>query len=1186
MSPPPRDGTAALSSPEEVRLEDVMATEELGRRPPRLPDHAAENRALIALAEAMAGPLENVLPTLVSLLLELCRADSAGVSVLEEEKDGRAVFRWVAVAGAFAKILGGTTPRCASPCGIVLDRDATLLFSHPARYFAAAAAEGPPIVEALTVPFHAGGTPIGTVWVVAHGEERKFDAEDARLVSSLSRFAASAVHALAQARDARQATEALRESEGRHRFLAELAATTQPLADPGDVMAMTARLLAVHLGVDRCAYAEVEDERVFVITGDYTEGVRSIVGRWPVAAFGPELVRLMLANEPYVIDDVDADARAGDDLTAYRATQIQAVICVPLHKSGRFTAAMAVHQKVPRRWTPAEVGLVRLVVGRCWETIERARAARGVRERDERLDYAVRLSGLGFWYCDLPFDELIWDDRVKEHFWLPPDARVTIRTFYERIHPDDREPTRRAIEASIRERIPYDVDYRTVDPATGAIKWVRALGGTAYAPEGVPRRFDGVTVDVTARKLDEERVARLLDREREQGRLLKQVADAALTIHASGSLGSVLQGITEEARRIIGAHVAMTRLTAGDDGSQAVNTVSMSGKYDGWPRSKIPSTKEDIYAVVCRTNRPMRLTQVELEAHPAWLTQVELPAAAHPNPAHPNQVELPAAHPNQVELPAQVEPAHPTQVELPAAHPNQVELPTQAEPAHPTQVELPADLPTQVEPAHPTQVELPAPPTRVEPTHPTQVEPAHPTQVEPPAPLAWRSVGVEANGPPPLRGWLVVPFIGRSGENLGLIHLSDKHDGEFTESDEAILVQLAHIASVAIENARLYDQLRDQDRRKDEFLATLAHELRNPLAPIRTGLEILKVAGNADQARKILDMMDRQVGHMVRMVDDLLDVSRITRGKVELRKERVDLRAILNSALETSRPLIEAAAHELAVRLPPAPLLLDADPTRLAQVFANLLNNAAKYTPGGGSIRLAAQRDGAAVVVRVADNGVGIPADMLSKVFDMFTQVGRSIDRAQGGLGIGLTLVKRLVELHGGTIHAGSEGTGRGSTFTVRLPLAVAEEVASRPSTAGTAKGSPSAALRILVVDDSVDGAESLALLLRISGHETRAVHTGLDALPAARELGADVVVLDIGLPGMNGYEVARRLRAEPDLAGLFLIALTGWGTEEDRRQARDAGFDHHLTKPVDAAEVKRLVARVAAARASPRPAG
>ncbi|MGK3984502.1 GAF domain-containing protein [Sorangium sp. So ce136] len=1012
---PRSHGSAAPLPPMAASLDEVLVTEKLARRPARLPDHAAENRALLALATAMAGPLEDVLPRLVSLLLELCRADSAGVSVLEEE-DGQLVFRWRAIAGAFAPNLGGTMPRTPSLCGTVLDRDEALLFSYPARHFAADVQLGPPVVEALTAPFHDGDTPIGTVWVIAHTEERKFDAEDARLLSSVSRFAATAVRALARAQDAWRAAEALRVSEGRHRFLADLAAATQPLVDPDEVMAVTARMLAEHLGADRCAYAEVEDERIFVITGDYTRDVPSIVGRWPVADFGPECVRLMLANEPYVMSDVDVDPRAGQDLSAYRATTIQAVICVPLHKSGRFTAAMAVHQNAPRRWTPDEVGLVQLVVGRCWEAIERARAARGMRERDERLDYAVRLSGIGFWYCDLPFDELIWDERVKDHFWFPKDARVTIGAFYDRLHPDDRGLTRRAIEASIRERIPYDIDYRTVDPATGAIKWVRALGGTAYAPDGTPRRFDGVTVDITDRKRDEERLARLLDREREQGRLLRQVADAALTIHASGSLDSVLQGITEQARRIIGAHQAVASLAAG------------GGGRDGDAR-------------------------------------------------------------------------------------------------------------------------------------------------------------------PPAQGRLVAPFIGRSGEDLGFIQLSDKHEGEFTESDEAILVQLAHIASVAIENARLYDQLRDQDRRKDEFLATLAHELRNPLAPIRTGLEILQVSGSAEQDRKILAMIERQVGHMVRMVDDLLDVSRITRGKVELRRERVDLRAVLNSALETSRPLLEAAEHELAVRLPAEPLLLDADPTRLAQVFANLLNNAAKYTPGGGVIRLAAQRDGAAVVVRVMDNGVGIPADMLPKVFDMFTQVVRSIDRAQGGLGIGLTLVRRLVELHGGTVHAESEGPGRGSTFTVRLPLAAValaapEGPASRPRSSGPATRDATAALRVLVVDDNVDGAESLALLLRMSGHRTRAVHTGPEALTAARELGADIVFLDIGLPGMDGYEVARRLRADPGFAGLVLVALTGWGTEDDRRRAREAGFDHHLTKPVDAAEVRRLVARVAQGAAAGRQGG
>ncbi|MDI3287148.1 GAF domain-containing protein [Polyangium sp. 15x6] len=1030
---------------------------ELARRPSRPPDHAAENHALVELAKALTGEPEAILPKLAELALSLCQADSAGVSVIERVGD-QEIFRWRAIAGAHAHYLGGVMHRFESPCGIVVARDAALLVRDPARHIVGGTEFDPAIVEALTVPFHDCDKPIGTVWALTCDEHRKFDREDARILTSLSRFAASATKALALAEERRKASEALRASEGRHRFLAELAAATQPLTEPDEIMATTAHLLAEHLDVDRCVYAEIEDERVFVVTGDHTRGVPSMVGRWPAARFGLEFERFMRANQAYVTEDVDQDPRTGSDLSAYRASRIQAGICVPLHKAGKFIAAMAVNQATPRRWTSEEVALVQTVVGRCWEALERARTARSLHERDERLGFAVELAGIGFWHCDLPFDELIWDERVKEHFWLPPDARVTIDTFYERLHPDDRERTRQSIEASIRDRVPYDLDYRTVDPKTGAIKWIRALGGTVYGPDGMAQRFDGVTVDATVRKLHEERLARLLEREREQARLLEQVADAALTIHASASLDSVLRVITEEARRIIGAHQSVTSLTLGNDWSQAISAPSLSTKYEAFRNYQGAPTGKGIYALVCQTNRPMRLTQAELVSHPAW-----------------------------------------------------------------------------------------------------------------------QNFGDEGDKHPPMRGWLAAPFIGRSGKNLGLIQLSDKYEGEFTEQDEAILVQLAHIASVAIENARLYDELRDQDRRKDEFLATLAHELRNPLAPIRTGLTLLQMARDEAQARRIREMMERQVGHMVRMVDDLLDVSRITRGKVELRKERVELGAVLESALETSRPLIEAAGHVLSVSLPTEPLFLSADPTRLSQILANLLNNAAKYTPAGGRIHVAAAREGAHVVVRVEDTGVGIPAEMLPKVFDMFTQVGRSIERAQGGLGIGLTLVRRLVELHGGTVEAASDGPSRGSIFTVRLPLGAAEEAkAVGPSGDAPAKGAVSS-LKVLVVDDNVDGAESLAELLQLTGHTTEVAHTGPSALVAARAFEPDVVFLDIGLPGMTGYEVAQRLRAEDELGRVVLVALTGWGTEEDRRQAREAGFDYHLTKPVDLQEVQRIVDAVAA---------
>ncbi len=657
----------------------------------------------------------------------------------------------------------------------------------------------------------------------------------------------------------------------RERFLAELDATTRPLVDPPELMQTTARLLAEHLHVDRCAYANVEDEAVFDITGDYARGVPSIVGRWDVAAFGPSCVADMLANRAYVVDDTDADPRIPPELlVAYRATTIRAVICVPLHKQGRFTAAMAVHQTQPRRWTPDEIELVTIVVGRCWEALERAGVERRLDENRARLEYAVQLSGIGFWYCDLPFAELIWDARTKQHFFLPIDARVTLELFYERIHPEDREATREAVDSSIVNHTSYDVIYRTVHPETGEEKYVRALGGTAYAADGTPLRFDGVTVDVTAQK-------------------------------------------------------------------------------------------------------------------------------------------------------------------------------------------------------------------------------------------------------------------------------------------------------------RAEAQLRDQDRRKDEFLATLAHELRNPLAPIRTGLELIQMSEDAAVVRRAHQMMERQVVHLVRMVDDLLDISRVTLGKVRLVEDHVDLHQVFISAVETVRPLLQANGVDLVLDVPAGALVVHGDPTRLAQVVSNLLSNAAKYTPRGGRVTVSAARRGDQAEIAVSDTGIGIPTDKLPVVFEMFTQLGQSIDRASGGLGIGLTLARRLVELHGGTLEAHSDGAGRGATFLIRLPLLPHVHVlpsAVEPTPRG-------AQLRILVVDDNVDAAEALAVLLEIEGHDVRLAYTGPDALVVAAEQRPDLILLDIGLPGLDGYEVARRIRADASTPRPHLVALTGWGAAEDRRKARDAGFDAHFVKPVEHAQLAALIASV-----------
>jgi len=499
----------------------------------------------------------------------------------------------------------------------------------------------------------------------------------------------------------------------------------------------------------------------------------------------------------------------------------------------------------------------------------RASHERALATNRARLDYATRLSGVGFWYCDLPFDELQWDERVKEHFFFAPGDRITIDAFYARIHPEDRETTRSAIDASIRSGTQYDIVYRTVHPTTGQVKWIRALGGTDYAPDGTPRHFDGVTVDVSAQKLDQQRLA----------------------------------------------------------------------------------------------------------------------------------------------------------------------------------------------------------------------------------------------------------------------HLNH--------------------------------QLTEQDRRKDEFIATLSHELRNPLAPIRAASKVIaSPAATPSQLRQAQSIVERQVNHMALLLEDLLDIARITQGKLQLKKEIIELVPVVDAAVEAVRPTLEAKNQQLEVDLPSESALLEADHLRLSQVISNLLTNAIKYSDPGARIALTCSMQGNDLALSVRDNGVGIAPESLARIFEMFSQVDGMTERSEGGLGIGLALVKGIVELHGGRVEARSGGLGTGSEFIVRLPVAAKAKASAAPVIENTP--SIGAGRRILVADDNRDAAESLAMLLEMEGHEVRVAHHGRAALAVAQVFRPDMALLDIGMPEMSGYDVAQALRSEPWAAGIKLIALTGWGQDSDRKRALEAGFDHHLIKPVD----------------------
>jgi two-component system, sensor histidine kinase len=398
----------------------------------------------------------------------------------------------------------------------------------------------------------------------------------------------------------------------------------------------------------------------------------------------------------------------------------------------------------------------------------------------------------------------------------------------------------------------------------------------------------------------------------------------------------------------------------------------------------------------------------------------------------------------------------------------------------------------------------------------------------------------------------------RRDYSLRVARTTEDEIGELVDAFNAMLAEVGRRA----------EAMREADQRKDEFLATLAHELRNPLAPIRNALEILRIAGDDPQkSLKAREMMQRQLNQMVRLVDDLLDVSRITTGKLTVRRSVIDLQAAVRDGLETVRPFVEARNHTLEVQMGDEPLLVNGDRTRLAQVFSNLVNNAAKYTEPGGRITLTARATPRHAVVSVRDSGIGLTKESIEAIFDMFVQVDRTLERSQAGLGVGLTLARRLVELHDGEIDVTSGGQGQGSEFTVRLPLAH-DRVATTP----LPEPAEPRRRRILLADDNVDFANSLAQLLAERGHEVRVVHDGAAALAAAEEFAPDIAFVDLGMPKVQGYEVARRLRAQPRTTTCVLVAVTAWGKDNDRRRAREAGFDRHLVKPVDPGEIEAIL--------------
>ena len=766
---------------------------------------------------------------------------------------------------------------------------------------------------------------------------------------------------------------------------------------------------------------------------------------------------------------------------------------------------------------------------------DRRGTSRPPRDADALLRLAVDEAGLATWDQDLVTGEAVWS---ANHFRLlgypvDPTGRATSDMWCSRLHPDDRARVLAELERARRDRTLYRCEHRIVRADDGAVIWVEPRGRFSYDATGRAVRFVGVTLEITARKEAEERLVHretqlelatrivgigVFDYDHAEDRLYW--SDQFRQIHGmpagmAPNIAPLDAQTCPEDREPLQAAIAAAHDPRGDGKFSVEYRIRRDGELR-W----IVGRAQTFFAGEGANRRPIRTVGTELDVTERKLAEARLreSEARFRTLADGVPVIIWAT-----DTKGHIEFVNRAYSEFFGENAEQARREGWRRLLHPD------DAPRYVS--------------------------AYENAVAKRSELRARARVRSASGQ---WRWIeshALPRIGPHGEFLG-------HVGVSPDVTALIEAQAA---------------LREADQRKDDFLATLAHELRNPLAPIRTAAELLTLPDlTGEQLSWACQVVRRQVEHMTRLLDDLLDVARITRGKLDLKKEHVDLGTIVDTAVEAARPLLTARKHGLTIELPPELPKLRADPVRLAQVLSNLLTNAAKYTDSPGRIALTAHLDGDTVRISVKDNGIGLSPSMLAHMFEMFSQGQEAGGRGEGGLGIGLALVKGLVELHGGTVAAFSEGPGRGSEFVVTLscPARHAGET-DRGETAARARAS--VGCRILVADDNQDAARMLAMLLRLSGHEVRTAYGGEAALALASTFKPDIALLDIGMPDLDGYEVARALRRSPWGRGVRLVAVTGWGQEEDKRRARAAGFDHHLTKPVDPQQLAALLTQAGA---------
>ncbi|HEX8322864.1 MAG TPA: PAS domain S-box protein [Tepidisphaeraceae bacterium] len=984
--------------------------------------------------------------------------------------------------------------------------------------------------------------------------------------------------------------------EVRERFLLTLEDTLRPLTSPHEITHTAARLLGEHLGVDRCAYATVEaDENTFIVTGDFNRpGIPSIVGQYKLEDFGAEALRLHRLGQPYVVEDVKADPQVThSDLGAYEQTKIRAVVAVPLNKSGRFVAGMAVHQATPREWRTDEVELVRTVAARCWESIERSRITVELRENEECLRVAQEAGGFGTFDYDVTSGRSRGSETFYRIFDAPPDSATYDADAWVRIvHPDDRDRVFTDLQSNLRINGPSEaaLDYRLRLP-DGTIRWVSYHGRITRDPQGRALRILGTVSDTTATVVAQE----ALRQSEARFRALSDDAPVAISVSRVGKQlyvnaayrrcfgisadidvvgASIFEQIAPESRDQLARNVERRNA-----GQTVDNTYQFTGlRADGSRftvevqvgQIELPDGPASIAFLIDVTDRNRAQEGLRLLAD----------AGALLNSTNPYEQLL-------QELASLVVPrladwcavdmlqGDGTLRRVAVVHPE------------PAKIELAHELHRR----YPPDPDAPVGTWQIIRTGQTAcVEVVTDEMI---AASAVDDYHLRVMRDLKLRSYIGVPLMAR-GRVLGVLTLIYAESGRtYTQQDVSLAEDLARRAAIAVDNATLFDAERAArgeaeraSRLKDEFLATLSHELRTPLNAILGWSQLLSShnGNRPDDLAEGLRTIERNARAQTQLIEDLLDMSRIVSGKLRLDVQSVNPPDVVTSAVASITPAADAKGIDIDTDLDPAAGPIRGDPNRLQQVVWNLLTNAVKFTPGGGSIRVAVRRVGAQVEISVSDTGQGITAEFIPFMFERFRQADASITRRHGGLGIGLSLVKQLVDLHGGTVSVESPGTNEGATFTVRLPIAVAQ-ARFAPDAGMTEEALPSKpvgpsldGLRVLVVDDEPDARMLAKRILEERGARVTSAGSAKEALALLRATPPDVLLSDIGMPDHDGYQFITWIRSlsYEEGAQTPAAAFTAFARPEDRQRALDAGYQSHVVKPVEPDDLVNVVARLA----------